>query len=207
VAQADALQARAVIRIIRVMNKTLLQVAILFSTLSLSAFGGGKVVLPTMHHDSVESRPDYAFNNHQWMDDEDFVNLFSISMAAPGPSMMVVTLVGLKACLPYGAAIAILGALVATLAMFVPSSFLVYFAGNWWDHWKESPWRHAVMDAIMPVSAGLILAATWIIAKSSIHSVATAIMGVIALLLMLFTKINPVLMMGIAGLVSWLLLR
>ena len=189
------------------MNNTLLQIAILFCTLSLSAFGGGKVVLPTMHHDAVQTRPDYSFNNHQWMDDADFVNLFSISMAAPGPSMMVVTLVGLKACLPYGAAMAILGALVATLAMFVPSSFLVYFAGNWWDSWEESPWRHSIMDAIMPISTGLILAATWIIAKTSIHSLPTAIMGVFALLLMLFTKINPVLMMGVAGAFSWVFLR
>jgi len=189
------------------MNTTLLQVAILFATLSLSAFGGGKVVLPTMHHDAVQVRPNYPANNHQWMDDEDFVNLFSISMAAPGPSMMVVTLVGLKACFPYGTAIALLGALVATLAMFVPSSFLVYFAGNWWDHWKESPWRHSVMDAIMPISTGLILAATWIISKTSIHTIPTAIMGVIALCLMLFTKINPVLMMAVAGVISWAFLR
>ncbi|MCX6960298.1 MAG: chromate transporter, partial [Verrucomicrobia bacterium] len=90
------------------MTKTLLQVALLFSTLSLSAFGGGKVVLPSMHQSAV--------GEYHWMNDEDFVNLFSISMAAPGPSMMVVTLVGLKACLPYGIPIAILGALVATLA-------------------------------------------------------------------------------------------
>ena len=181
------------------MNKTLLQLAGLFSSLSLSAFGGGKVVLPTMHQDAV--------SHYHWMTNQEFVDLFSISMAAPGPSMMVVTLVGLKACLPYGTAIAILGALVATLAMFVPSSILVYFAGNWWDHWKESPWRHSVMNAILPISTGLILAATWIIAKTSIHSLPTAIMGVVALTLMLFTKINPVLMMGVAGLISWVFLR
>jgi len=96
-----------------------------------SAFGGGKVVLPSMHQAAVRE--------YDWMTDQQFVDLFSISMAAPGPSMMVVTLVGLKACLPYGVAAAILGALVATLGMFVPSSVLVYFAGNWWDHWKESP--------------------------------------------------------------------
>jgi chromate transporter len=207
VAQAEALERFPPDQLLRVRNNTLLQIAILFCTLSLSAFGGGKVVLPTMHHDAVQTRPDYSFNNHQWMDDADFVNLFSISMAAPGPSMMVVTLVGLKACLPYGAAMAILGALVATLAMFVPSSFLVYFAGNWWDSWEESPWRHSIMDAIMPISTGLILAATWIIAKTSIHSLPTAIMGVVALLLMLFTKINPVLMMGVAGAFSWVFLR
>jgi chromate transporter len=181
------------------MNKTLLQLAGLFSSLSLSAFGGGKVVLPSMHQASV--------GEYHWMTNQEFVDLFSISMAAPGPSMMVVTLVGLKACLPYGTAIAILGALVATLAMFVPSSILVYFAGNWWDHWKESPWRHSVMNAILPISTGLILAATWIIAKTSIHSLPTAIMGVVALTLMLFTKVNPVLMMGVAGLISWVLLR
>ena len=206
-AQAEGLEELPLDQLLRVMNNTLLQIAILFCTLSLSAFGGGKVVLPTMHHDAVQTRPDYSFINHQWMDDADFVNLFSISMAAPGPSMMVVTLVGLKACLPYGTAVAILGALVATLAMFVPSSFLVYFAGKWWDSWEESPWRHSIMDAIMPISTGLILAATWIIAKTSIHSVPTAIMGVVALLLMLFTKINPVLMMGVAGAISWLFLR
>jgi len=179
------------------MNRTLLHLASLFGTLSLSAFGGGKVVLPSMHQSAV--------HQYQWMTDQQFVDLFSISMAAPGPSMMVVTLVGLKACLPYGTAIAILGALVATVAMFGPSSLLVYYAGNFWDHWKESPWRHAVMDAILPVSTGLILAATWIIAKTSIHSIPTAIMGVVALLLMLFTKINPVLIMAAAGLISWLL--
>ena len=181
------------------MIKTLLQLAGLFSALSISAFGGGKVVLPSMHQASV--------GEYHWMTSQEFVDLFSISMAAPGPSMMVVTLVGLKACLPYGPAIAILGALVATLAMFVPSSILVYFAGNWWDHWKESPWRHSVMNAILPISTGLILAATWIITKTSIHSVPTAIMGIVALALMLFTKINPVLMMGMAGLISWVFLR
>lgn len=180
------------------MNRILLQLAGLFSALSLSAFGGGKVVLPSMHQAAVRE--------YHWMTSQQFVDLFSISMAAPGPSMMVVTLVGLKACMPYGTVAAILGALVATLAMFVPSSVLVYFAGNWWDHWKESPWRHAVMDAIMPISTGLILAATWIISKTSIHTVPTAILGVIALLLMLFTKINPVLMMAAAGAISWVFL-
>ena len=180
------------------MNRILLQLAGLFSALSLSAFGGGKVVLPSMHQAAV--------GQYHWMTSQQFVDLFSISMAAPGPSMMVVTLVGLKACMPYGTVAAILGALVATLAMFVPSSVLVYFAGNWWDHWKESPWRHAVMDAIMPISTGLILAATWIISKTSIHTVPTAILGVVALLLMLFTKINPVLMMAAAGAISWVFL-
>ena len=128
-------------------------------------------------------------------------------MAAPGPSMMVVSLVGLKACLPYGTAMAILGALIATVAMFLPSSLLVFVAGKWWDSWEDSPWRRSIQQAIMPISTGLILGATVIIAKTSIHTVPTAIMGLVALALMLFTKINPVLMMGVAGMISWFFLR
>ena len=181
------------------MIKTFLQLTGLFSALSISAFGGGKVVLPSMHQASV--------GEYHWMSNQQFVDLFSISMAAPGPSMMVVSLVGLKACLPYGTAIALLGALIATIAMFLPSSILVFVVSKFWDEWRESPWRHTVERAMMPVSTGLILAATWIIAKTSIHSVPTAIMGLVALALMLFTKINPVLMMGAAGVISWTFLR
>ncbi len=181
------------------MIKTLAQLAVLFSSLSLSAFGGGKVVLPSMHMDAV--------GEYHWMTDQQFVDLFSISMAAPGPSMMVVSLVGLKACLHYGVAISLLGALIATIAMFLPSSILVYIVGKYWDSWKESPWRRSIEHAMMPISTGLILAATVIIAKTSIHSLPTGIMAAVALALMLFTKINPVLMMGAAGVISWLFLK
>ena len=181
------------------MIKTFTPLALLFSSLSLSAFGGGKVVLPSMHQAAV--------GEYQWMTDQQFVDLFSISMAAPGPSMMVVSLIGLKACLHYGVFMAILGALIATVSMFVPSSILVFFAGKFWDSWEESPWRHSIQQAIMPISTGLILAATVIIAKTSIHTVPTAIMGIVALGLMLFTKINPVLMMAVAGVISWIFLK
>jgi chromate transporter len=181
------------------MIKTFLQLAGLFSALSLSAFGGGKVVLPSMHQSAVH---EYA-----WMSNQEFTDLFSISMAAPGPSMMVVSLVGLKACLNYGMAMAVLGAFIATVAMFLPSSILVFVVGKFWDSWHESPWRHSIQQAMMPISTGLILAATFIIAKGSIHSVATGIMAAVALALMLFTKINPVLMMGVAGIISWLFLK
>jgi hypothetical protein len=60
---------------------------------------------------------------------------------------------------------------------------------------------------MMPISTGLILAAAFIIAKHSIHTIPTAIMGVIALCLMLFTKLNPVIMIVAAAGISWVFLR
>ena len=180
------------------MIQTFAHLTALFTILSVSAFGGGKVVLPTMHAEAV--------GKYHWMTDQQFVDLFGISII-DGPSMMVVTLVGLKACLEYGYMIAIVGAMIATIAMFLPSSILVLIVGSFWDNWKASPWHRSIEKAMMPISTGLILAATWIIAKNSIHSIPTAIMGVIALGLMLFTKLNPVIMIVTAAAISWVFLR
>jgi chromate transporter len=180
------------------MIKTFGHLTAMFTILSVSAFGGGKVVLPTMQQQAV--------NQFHWMSNQQFVDLYGISII-DGPSMMVVTLVGLKACLEYGYLIAILGALVATVAMFLPSSILVLIVGRFWDKWHENPWHDSIQQAMMPISTGLILAAAWIITKHSIHSIPTAIMGLVALGLMLFTKLNPVIMIVAAAAISWAFLR
>lgn len=180
------------------MIQTLAHLVVLFLVLSVSAFGGGKVVLPTLQQQAVY--------HYHWMTNQQFVDLFGISII-DGPSMMVVTLVGLKACMPYGYAAAILGALIATVAMFLPSSVLVLIVGRFWDSWKTSPWHDSIQHAMMPISTGLILAAAFIIARHSIHTIPTAIMGLIALCLMLFTKLNPVIMIVAAAAISWVFLR
>ena len=180
------------------MIQTITHLVALFMVLSVSAFGGGKVVLPTLQQQAV--------NHYHWMSNQQFVDLFGISII-DGPSMMVVTLVGLKACMPYGYAAAILGALIATVAMFLPSSVLVLIVGRFWDSWKTSPWHDSIQHAMMPISTGLILAAAFIIARHSIHTIPTAIMGLVALCLMLFTKLNPVIMIVAAAGISWVFLR
>ena len=57
--------------------------------LSLLSIGGGNVVLPEMHLRAV--------NGHHWLSDSQFADIFSISQAAPGPSILIVTLVGYAA--------------------------------------------------------------------------------------------------------------
>jgi hypothetical protein len=60
---------------------------------------------------------------------------------------------------------------------------------------------------MLPISTGMILAAAFIIARHSIHTIPTAIMGLISLCLMLFTKLNPVIMIVAAAAISWVFLR
>ena len=65
-----------------------------------------------------------------------FEEQLALAQAAPGPSILIVTLVG------YGAA-GILGAVLATVAMLVPSGALVLVFARFWDRMQTSPWRWA----------------------------------------------------------------
>jgi chromate transporter len=67
------------------MIHTLIALALIFSQLSVLAFGGGNTILPEMQRQVVEV--------HGWMSAADFSALFALGQAAPGPNLMVVTLV------------------------------------------------------------------------------------------------------------------
>jgi chromate transporter len=65
-----------------------LQICFLFGTASLLAIGGGNSVVPEIELQSVAYR---------WLTEAQFADLFAIAQAAPGPSILIVTLVGYSA--------------------------------------------------------------------------------------------------------------
>ena len=73
-----------------------------FALLALIAFGGATALLPEMHRVVVE--------NHHWLDDATFTHLYAIAQAAPGPNVLVVTLIGWEVA-------GLAGALAATLGL------------------------------------------------------------------------------------------
>ena len=111
----------------------LLALALLFAELSLLAFGGGPTVLPEMQRRVVEV--------HGWMTAAQFTALFGLAQAAPGPNMMVVTLLGWRVA-------GFWGALVATAAMFGPSSVVTAVALRVWERFRHAPWRRAVHSGL-----------------------------------------------------------
>jgi chromate transporter len=59
-----------------------------------------------------------------------------------------------------------LGALVVTLAFFLPSSIVVYVAARFWNRWRGSAWHSAIEDGFVPIAAGLVLAGAFAILQS-----------------------------------------
>ena len=80
--------------------------------MSLFAVGGANAAIPEMHRVAVEVR--------HWLTDTQFADVYAISQLSPGPNVLIVTLIG------YSVA-GVTGALVATLAMCVPTAVLALF--------------------------------------------------------------------------------
>ena len=59
-----------------------------FVPFSLTSIGGGPSVFAGIQNQAVDV--------HHWVSAREFIDLFAISRAAPGPSSMLVTLIGWK---------------------------------------------------------------------------------------------------------------
>ena len=125
------------------MITTLLQLAGLFAVLGLLSVGGGNAILADMQTATVDT--------YQWMSDREFLDIFAISRAAPGPGTLVVALIGLKAA-------GFLGAAVAFVAMLGPPFILVHCAARAWHHARNTGWYGMLEQALAPVAIGLSFA-------------------------------------------------
>lgn len=123
-----------------------------FSVISLLAIGGANAMLPEMHRQLVELRG--------WLDDATFSQLYALAQAAPGPNILVASLMGYW--IGGGA-----GLVAATLGMLVPAAAIAWVVGGVTQRLAEHPWLKAVQAGLVPIAIGLILAAGLTMAMAS----------------------------------------
>ncbi|AYD03658.1 chromate transporter [Neorhizobium sp. NCHU2750] len=124
-------------------DNVLLHLALIFIPLSLTSIGGGAAIIAGAQHQTVEIQ--------HWISEAEFVHLFAISRAAPGPGTMLATAIGFKVSGWTGAA-------VATLALFLPSSLLCYTVFRLTNAHREKRWHKTMREGLAPVGTGLIMA-------------------------------------------------
>lgn len=175
---------------------TYLQLVILFGSLSLMSIGGGNAVLPEMHLRSV--------SQDHWLTNAQFADLFSISQTAPGPSILIVGMVGYAAGLPVGGvAGGVLGGVIATAAMVIPAASLVYGITLFWQKAEQSKWRIAVEKGFAPLTVGLILASSLVMSRAADHDWKAYLLTAVCTLIFVRTKLNPLLIVAVAGAVGY----
>jgi len=123
-----------------------------FCLLNFVAFGGITAMLPEIHRLVVDQR--------HWMDDATFAHLFAIAQAAPGPNLLVVSLIGWQVA-------GIPGAIAATLAISLPVSIVVFILYRHWARLADAPWQQSIHTGIAPLAVGLVSASGWFVAASA----------------------------------------
>lgn len=171
---------------------TLTTLAIHFAILSLFAIGGANAAIPEMQRLAVEVEG--------WMTNRQFADMFAIAQLAPGPNVIIVTLIGYHVA-------GVAGAIVTTTAMCGPTCVLAYFVGQTWLRYEEARWRIAIQAGLVPVSVGLVAASAFILARAADHNVVAFAITAATAAIGYFTRINPLWMfaaaaaIGLAGLV------
>ena len=168
------------------------RLALLFSLLSLLGFGGGTAIIPQMHADVVE--------RYHWISSAEFARFYALGKLAPGPTTTMGALIGYAVAGPAGA-------IVATAAIFIPAGVLVFMCGAAWKRFSGHPLRDRFANALKPVVLGLIWAGAVTLARGAITGQVTAVMAVIAAILLLRTTWNQAILVLCAGITGALLLR
>ena len=181
-----------------------------FFKIGLFGFGGGYGMLSLIQMETV--------HNHHWLTSAEFTNIVAISQMTPGPiGINSATYCGFTAIhnMGMGNALSVLGSLVATFSLVLPSFVLMILISKMFMRYMKARVGQSVFDGLRPAVVGLLAAATiMLLNKENFGSpVDTTWQFIISVLLFaatfygtLFVKINPIKMIGYAAIAGLLLL-
>jgi chromate transporter len=191
---ATATQGSARLAVLGEMHR-LGELATVFLRAGALTFGGGYVIVPVLEAELVQGR--------HWLTAQAFVDAMALGQITPGPVLITSTFVGYTLA-------GLAGALVSTLAVFLPSLVLVVLVSLSLDRFRNSPGIQAFLRGLQPAVAGLMAAATVTLARHGVQDVPGAVVAVAAFLLLWRLRVNPmwvVLGAGTLGAVGALLPR
>lgn len=114
-------------------------------------FGGGQVLIPLFYTEFVEFKG--------YLNNEEFLSGFAIAQALPGPTFSFSAYIGSLAMRNYGTWGEILGGFIASLGIFLPGTFLIFFVIRFWGALKKYRVIKASLEGINAASAGMVVAA------------------------------------------------
>jgi chromate transport protein ChrA len=171
------LRALALLAAMPVMAKLglLLTIASIFLRIGAVTFGGGYVMVPLIESEVV--------NAHGWLTHQEFVEAFALGQITPGPVLITATFIGYRVA-------GTLGALVATVSIFLPSLVLTVVAGSSLRRFRANRQVQAFLRGVTPAVVGLLVAAAWSIGRTGIHTWVGLLLAVACAAVLLRFRVN-----------------
>jgi chromate transporter len=160
-------------------------------------FGGGQVLIPFLYTEFVEFK--------QYLSSEEFLSGYALMQSLPGPVFSFCAYVGSLAMREYGVFGEIIGALAASIGIFLPGAFLIFFVIRFWDGLKKYRIIKASLEGINAASAGMVVAAAVLMFMPLEPNYMNFGVTIGTFLLLSFTKI-PAPVLIVIGLVGGILI-
>jgi chromate transporter len=155
-------------------------------------FGGGLAIVPLLQKELVQ--------DGHWLTAGEFLTAIAVGMVTPGPVMTAATFAGYLVAGPWGA-------VVCTIAIYLPSFLLVLLAAPPLLRHRTNPLVQGFVKGVYAAAIGAILAATIVLGERAIEDWATAVIGVAGLMALIFLRVSGPLLVGSAAAVGLLVLQ
>ena len=133
----------------------LMVIATIFFRLGAITFGGGYVMIPLLEAEVVNTR--------HWLTHQEFADATSLGQITPGPVLITATFIGYRVS-------GTLGALVATVSIFLPSFLMTIAAASSLARFHTNSIVQSFLKGVTPAVVGLLVAAGLSLGKAGIHT-------------------------------------
>ncbi|MBI2159242.1 MAG: chromate efflux transporter [Candidatus Rokubacteria bacterium] len=140
-------------------------------------YGSGYVLLAFMRSDFV--------HRFGWLTDQQLLDAVAIGQFTPGPVLTTATFVGY---LIGGGP----GAVLATVAIFLPGFVFVAASHPLLPRIRASRWTAAILDGVNVAALGLMAGVAWELGRAAIVDAVTAVLAVAAVILLIRFKTSSV---------------
>ncbi len=164
----------------------LLTLSTIFLRIGAITFGGGFVMIPLIEAEVVDA--------HQWLTHQEFVDATALGQITPGPVLITATFIGYRVA-------GTLGALVATISIFLPSFLMTVVAGSSLARFHTNKIVQSFLKGVTPAVVGLLVAAGISIGRAGIHGWVGLLIAVIAGFVLVRYRPNAIWVILGAGLV------
>ena len=158
----------------------LLELFVYFAIISMLAFGGGNAVISLLERISVDQM--------RWITPQDFAVAIGFAYITPGPVLITSTFIGYRAA-------GFLGAIVATLGVFLIPWLLSVMAAYQVRRYIRHPWLQGFGLGAAPAVIGLLGVTVFTLGRYAFVGWLYGIISGVALVLALFTKVSPILIL------------
>ena len=153
-------------------------------------FGSGYVLLAFLQSEFVERL--------HWLTEKQLIDAVAVGQFTPGPVFTTATFIGYILG-------GWLGAIVATVGIFLPGFLLVAASGPLLPRIRRSPVISAALDGVVAGSLALMAVVTWQLGKAAIVDRMTIAIFVVSVVALLRFRVNSVWLIGAAAVGGWVL--